>query len=383
MKGFSGLYGLVVVMLAVFCGTGLAHGSSQPYLGEHGINFATGNKYLVARDVSLSGPVELSFTRTYNSQSAESGPLGYGWSSVLSERVVEAEGGLTLVRHDGRHVAFGANADGSYTAVLGAGDRIVRNNGGFRLRKANRDLRDYDGQGRLLAASQAGGLGFTCTYSGDGLSLIRDSLGRELRFSYSGGRLSVLGTPVGEFRYSYDGSGNLVELRHPDGTSERYEYDGAHNLRGVIDGAGLRVQSLSYDGSDRVVESVLAGGLGRVRIAYPGALSRRVTDAAGVESSYELGVQGGVARVVREQGSGCSACGEETGSSCEYGGRLQTARVRDGKGGITSSSHVDQGNLSRLVRRGSGYGDDQCGLELQPPSRVQGAGSGQRSFCTC
>ena len=123
MKGFSGLYGLVVVMLAVFCGTGLAHGSSQPYLGEHGINFATGNKYLVARDVSLSGPVELSFTRTYNSQSAESGPLGYGWSSVLSERVVEAEGGLTLVRHDGRHVAFVANADGSYTAGLGAGDR--------------------------------------------------------------------------------------------------------------------------------------------------------------------------------------------------------------------------------------------------------------------
>lgn len=160
----------------------------------------------------------------------------------------------------------------------------MRNNGGFRLQKANLDLRDYDDQGPLVAASHAGSLGFVYIYSGDELSLIRDCLGRELRFSYSGGR---------------------------------------------------------------------------------------------------LGVQGGVARVVREQGSGCSACGEETGSSCEYGGRQQTARVRDGKGGITSSSHVDQGNLSRLVRRGSGYRDDQCGLELQPPSRVQGAGSGQRSFCTC
>lgn len=84
-----------------------------------------------------------------------------------------------------------------------------------------------------------------------------------------------------------------------------------------------------------------------------------------------------------EQGPGCSACGGETGSSCEYDGRQQAARVRDGKGGITSSSHDDQGNLSRLVRRGSGYGGDLCGLELQPPSRVQSTGSGQRSFCTC
>lgn len=75
------------------------------YPGEHGINLATGNKYLVARDVSLSGPVELSFTRTYNSQSAESGPLGYGWSSVLSEQVVEAEGVLTRVWAGGRQQA--------------------------------------------------------------------------------------------------------------------------------------------------------------------------------------------------------------------------------------------------------------------------------------
>ena len=33
MKGFSGLYGLVVVMLAVFCGTGLARNLwRNPYI---------------------------------------------------------------------------------------------------------------------------------------------------------------------------------------------------------------------------------------------------------------------------------------------------------------------------------------------------------------
>lgn len=105
MKDFSGLYWLLVVMLAVFCGTGLAHASSQPYLGAHGINLATGNKYVVETDIGLDGPVRLIFTRTYNSQSAESGPLGYGWSSVLSEQVVEAEGVLTRVWAGGRQQA--------------------------------------------------------------------------------------------------------------------------------------------------------------------------------------------------------------------------------------------------------------------------------------
>ena len=126
----------------------------------------------------------------------------------------------------------------------------MRNNGGFRLQKANRNLRDYDDQGPLVAASHAGGLGFVYIYSGDELSLIRDCLGRELRFSYSGGR---------------------------------------------------------------------------------------------------LGVQGGVARVVREQGPGCSACGGETGSSCEYDGRQQAARVRVGKGGITSCREIGRASCRERV----------------------------------
>lgn len=186
---------------------------------------------------------------------------------MLGEQVVEAEGKLTLVRADGRHVAFAANADGSYTAVLGAGDRIVRNNGGFRLQKANRDLRDYDDQGPLVAASQAGCLGFVYIYSGNELSLIRDSL------------------------------------------------------------AGSCVSATA-----------------------------------------------GAGRACRACGTGCSGAGVWLFGLRRGNGFFLRVR-RPAAGG--------QGNLSRLVRRGSGYGGNQCGLELQPPSPVQGTGAGQRSFCTC
>ncbi len=108
----------------------------------------------------------------------------------------------------------------------------MRNNGGFRLRKANRDLRDYDGQA-LLAASQAGGLGFTCTYSGDGLSLIRDSFGAGAAF-----QLAEVTRLLGSF-CSYDGSGNLRSWV-ASGRDERAlrVRRGAHNLRGWMTGPG-------------------------------------------------------------------------------------------------------------------------------------------------
>ena len=115
--------------------------------------------------------------------------------------------------------------------------------------------------------------------------------------------------------------------------------------------------SISEQDCRRLLQSLQERGLITVRerllievALRHGALSRRVTDAAGVESSYELGVQGGVARVVREQGPGCSACGGETGSSYEYTGRQQVSRVTDAKGVVTSSSYDERGNRVRETR---------------------------------
>ena len=84
-----------------------AGASSYPYISGHGVNFATGNKYVQETDVRLDGPVTLSFTRTYNSQSTEDSVLGYGWSSpFLSERLVDNNSSITLIQGDGRHVRF-------------------------------------------------------------------------------------------------------------------------------------------------------------------------------------------------------------------------------------------------------------------------------------
>ena len=98
------LFGVFTVTFALLCCSVRADASSQPYLNGHEINFGTGNKYVSETDISLDGPVRLTFSRTYNSQSTVSGVLGYGWSASFTEKLIDATSTITLVRSDGRHV---------------------------------------------------------------------------------------------------------------------------------------------------------------------------------------------------------------------------------------------------------------------------------------
>ena len=182
--------------------------------------------------------------------------------------------------------------------------------------RVNRDIHAYDSQGLLTGIAFANGATVTCAYSGTrsvterdarGNTVVRtlqnpplvsvtDSLGRAIHFTYSGGRLASIVTPAGTFSYTYDRQGHLTSVQRPDGKSRRYEYSG-QRLTGVIDATGLRVQTLSYDADGRVTASALAGDTDRITIAYPSALTRTITDAMNVTSTYQLDATGGVARV--------------------------------------------------------------------------------------
>ena len=341
------LTGVFVVAFVLLCCSARANASSQPYLNGHGINFGTGNKYVSETDISLDGPVRLTFSRTYNSQSTVSGVLGYGWSASFTEKLIDATSTITLVRSDGRNVRFAANPDGSFTSALGASETITRITGGFQLTKANQEVHTYESQGRLTTIAYANGTGLTYAYTGDQVASITDSLGRTLTFTYTGDYLTNLATPAGNVTYSYDGNGNLTAVTRPGIEIQTYEYAPSgdnHNLIGIIDATGVRLQNLTYDSSDRVVTSSLAGNTDSVTIGYPSLLTRTVTDAQNVVSTYELDVQQGVARVKSFTGPGCSSCGLDTGSSYLYNSHQQVSSMTDANGIITAYTYDTKGN---------------------------------------
>lgn len=335
---------LAVTMFAVD-----GHAGSQPYLSGHGINFATGNKYLVETDIVFGGAVKgITFQRFYNSQSTEAGVMGYGWSCSLTERLIDNTNSITLVQKDGRHVSFASDGQGSYVAALGSAQTIARISGGFKLTLANRDVHTYNSAGRLTGVAFRNGATLSYVYNGDQVASITDSLGRIMGFTYTGGRLTGLSTPLGTFTYGYDGNGNLVSVTRPDNTSLTYTYATSgdiHNLTGVTDTAGVSLQTLTYDAQDRVITSALAGGADAMTIGYPGAMTRTVTNGLNVVSAYELEATNGVARVKSFTGPGCSSsCGDSTGSSYTYTNRQQIATATDGNGVVTASTYDAQGN---------------------------------------
>ena len=80
----------------------------------------------------------------------------------------------------------------------------------------------------------------------------------------------------------------------------------------------------------------MAGNSESVTIGYPSLLTRTVTDAQKVVSTYALDVQQGVARVKSFTGPGCSSCGSDTGASYLYNSRQQVSSMTDAKGIITT-----------------------------------------------
>ena len=342
----------LLIFLSLFCLQATqaeqAHASSQPYIPSHGINFATGNKYVQDVDISLEGPIAgMIFKRVYNSQSTLSGTLGYGWSGTLTEKLIDNTTTITLVQNDGRHVAFTANGQGSFVSQIGLVRTITRTASGFQLIQSNQDIHTYDSQGRLTAIAYRNGTGLSHTYTGDQIATVTDTLGRSLSFTYTNDKLTGLTTPAGAFVYAYDGNNNLIQITRPDGKSRTYLYadsNDVHNLTGIIDEAGTRIQTLTYDSNDRVTVSSLAGSADSVTIAYPAPLARTITDSLGTVSTYQLEVLNGVARIKSFTGPGCTSCGSNSGSSYVYTTRQQVSAITDGLGVATAYSYDANGN---------------------------------------
>ena len=145
-----------------------------------GFNPQTGNWTTSATDaqVDTAGPA-LEVVRDYNSADPRlSGAFGAGWSSVLDMKVSPGQSGgvgaatQVVTYPDGEEVAFGLNADGSYSPPPGRFATLAAvTGGGFKLTDKNDTVYTF---------TQAAGTGVYAITS------ITDALMRAETFSYNG-----------------------------------------------------------------------------------------------------------------------------------------------------------------------------------------------------
>lgn len=165
---------------------GAAPGNAADSNGP-GYDTQNGNFTTQATDASVevTGPA-LSIERTYNSlDPLATKAFGAGWSSVLDMRItpgLPAADGSTATEvvtyPDGEHVAFGLNADGTYTPPQGRYATLTTvSSGGFQLMDKN------DATYQFTQSLGSGGWGITS---------IADAKGHALTFTYSSGQITQL-----------------------------------------------------------------------------------------------------------------------------------------------------------------------------------------------
>ena len=196
------------------------------------VNSYTGELYTAyAPDLNLGGPMPLYFSRYYGAMIDQDGnissALGTNWLHNFDMTMIQTTGAetvATIVTNRGRVINFQQN--GADWDLLGSPDipyQLVDGGGGNFVFGDPRHERQYtfNASGQLIQIADGRGNTQTLSYSSGNLSTVTDGLGRTLTFSYSSGNLASVsdnGSPSRTVTFGQS-SGNLTAVTDARGNT--------------------------------------------------------------------------------------------------------------------------------------------------------------------
>ncbi|MBP0726704.1 RHS repeat protein, partial [Bacillus sp. RG28] len=211
------------------------------------VNVATGNFVASENDVSINGNGPgISITRTYNSQSKDTGVFGFGWHSNLDMSVKLNGNNAQYVDEDGTLLTFTKNGM-EYEAPTGVYLTLKDNGTNFTIEDKSQNIITFDKssgmtngkvlkiedghnnattfnydktKGILLSITDSSGRNVDINYNGDGLiqSIIQPS-DRQIQYEYDNDKLvKVTGTKGEITKYDYNDDGLLTKIHSPNET---------------------------------------------------------------------------------------------------------------------------------------------------------------------
>jgi RHS repeat-associated protein len=300
------------------------------------------------------------FTRTYNSQSNYTGPLGRGWTHPFDFELKEVQSGVMRVRNGTGNVRFyelGSASTDTYRLAAPARDTstLIKHAEGYTETERNGLRREIDPAGRLHRIVTLAGWKTIFTYTDGILTAVTDPGGRTLTFSYTDGKLTQVEGPGGLVAtYAYDAQGQLSVVADALGTRWTYSYSDTSpaRLTSVRDANGNLVEGHTYDEEGRVTFTQGAGGSGARSLEYldsgqtQDSGQTRVTDSLGRVTNYNFKVIGGLPLVTQIQGP--CACGS-TDSTFIYDPQGRRTGQIDAPGNTTSFDYDADGNLVKVT----------------------------------
>ena len=353
---------------------GILKDSKSNKFGEP-VDAATGRVYHTNTDFQLSGPIPIIWERTYYSDAAVDGSLGYNWHHSYNMGIRDLDGEAFLLRH--------ATGRESGLPVLKPGDSHydrkeqllwTRDKRGYLLTDAAGLRYHFEGsQNRagyrmLSGISTKDGFSVRLNYGPQGrLSEIITSRGETLKVSTDErGRVLCVSTRqedevVNLVRYRYDGNGDLVETTDPLDVSKHFIYAPDHLLVQLTNQSGMSFH-WEYEGkggSARCVHTWGDDGVMEYRVEYKKGLTR-ARDGEGAVTEYHYGsdkliykivdANGGVTRRHYNEYQELDLTVNPEGYTRktdydDYGHPLQ---IKDENGGVTYLGYDDRHNLTSL-----------------------------------
>jgi YD repeat-containing protein len=354
-----------------------ADNKGNPLVGDP-INIATGYRYLQDDDYLASA--WLTFRRFYNSGPFTLAEMGPHWRHSFDRTLLISGSPATsiqMLRPDGKQETF-TKTDGVWTTDSDIPDTLTENDNtqGTAVSytffvAALRQFETYNTAGLLHTITDETGQGVTLSYSTSATSAsvaplsglllsVTDPQGRQLNFNYNGsGLLAQVTLPDGgTLAYTYDSSDDLLAVKYPDGQTRQYVYNessltGGANLPGVmtgiVDEAGVRYESTSYNSTGQGLESSFAGGVGATQFTYNSNGSATV--------QYPLGMSVTLSVVDTPNGFGeISGVSQPCGSQCNqpwktlaYDANDYPSSSTDFNGNTTATTYSSTGLLNQQI----------------------------------
>ena len=281
------------------------------------VDAATGRVYHTNVDFELPGPIPIVWERTYYSDAAVDGPLGYNWHHSYNLGIRPLEEGAFLFRHaDGRESFLPVlEPDGSYfdrkeqllwtldaqgymlTDIRGLQYRFggPENRSGYRMVS---DISTRDGFRIRFEYASAGRLSGIISSRGEHLKVETDGLGRVCCVS-----VRQDNEEVKLVRYRYDGRGDMVETTDALDVSKHFVYADGHLLVQLTNQGGMSFH-WEYEGrgeNARCVHTWGDGGVMEYFIRYAKGCTR-IRNGENAETEYYYGEDRLIYKIVDANG---------------------------------------------------------------------------------
>lgn len=318
---------------------------------------STGDKSRAETDFSFAGRP---FTRVYHSLRQLRGSVGFaeGWTHPYTDKVIRypSDAVLRVMDDQGTYETFTSTNGTHYfgkNSINRRLDAVDAGGIGYRLRSPDGEIKEFDGDGQLIAVrdTRAPQNDVTITRFGSTIFALTDVRGRMALFSYRGdGLLSGIQLPdQSTVQYHYDADGNLTSVDYGNGQIKQYHYHESglasssqrHHLTGITDETGVRYASFGYDNKDRVTSSrVLGSPNDLTTLTYDTTHHVTVNTASGGARGYTMqpGMYRRILSVTESNGS--------QNRSYDAQGRLES--VTD-KRGVQTSYAYTVGYLSAVT----------------------------------